>query len=271
METLAYCTTESEEIALNKRKHFLLQVSNIAISFGVEEDIVLKLYAETQYNLFEYNGCSTLPKNVSVNDMTIEFLIWEIVRTKLELVKAEAQSLTDTLTGLANRRAFDAEMSKRAKQYSRSVFLDPKSSDPDNFSLIFFDLDYFKSINDSFGHPIGDEVLKKVASVALCHIRPNDILFRYGGEEFAILVYGEMNTAYTLAERIRKSIEEINVEKLGIDLNIRTNVTASFGVNQYMWLGDSEQSVEMFITNTDVLLYTAKESGRNKTVNSEYF
>ncbi len=188
----------------------------------------------------------------------------EVAELKLKLKKALAQALTDSLTGLANRRAFDDEISKRARRHSRSIYENPENKFPENFSLILFDLDKFKSINDTFGHLVGDEILKKVASVTLEHIRANDFFVRYGGEEFAILVDGDVEIARTLAERIRVDIEKINLDEFKIDTKKRKNVTASFGISQYVWQQDSKLSLENMVKRADILLYNAKEFGRNR-------
>lgn len=120
------------------------------------------------------------------------------------------------------------------------------------------------------GHSVGDRALKEVAEVAQEHIRSTDTLVRYGGEEFAIIVTGEIRVACLLAERIGESIEKINVEKLGVDSKTRSSITASFGVSQYVWLGEQETSIEMLINGADTRLYKAKECGRNLTVSSDF-
>lgn len=194
----------------------------------------------------------------------------ENARLLLEVERLKKLAMTDPLTGLGNRYIFNEELKRKVKQYARSTHFPVSITDDDDFSLILFDLDNFKSVNDTFGHSIGDKVLKQVAEVAQEHIRPSDILVRYGGEEFAIIVTGEIRAACLLAERIRESIEKINVEKLGVDSNARSSITASFGVSQYVWLGEQGTSIDMLINGADVRLYKAKESGRNLTVSSDF-
>ncbi len=263
---------EDKATFLKERKNFSKKVHNFAELFKIDDMYVSQLFAEEQSKVLDVY-CEILPNNMSLDNPVIDILIWENVKLKLKLEASNALALTDPLTGLGNRHVFNDELNRKVKRYSRSIFPDPKNSGPDNFSLILFDLDNFKSINDTFGHLVGDKILKKVASVALEHTRSNDLLVRYGGEEFSILVDGDVDMAYTLAERIREGIKEINVDAFGIDSNIREKVTASFGVSQYTWLGDQdqEQSIEMLINGTDILLYEAKTSGRNMTVKSGYF
>ncbi len=195
----------------------------------------------------------------------------ENARLLLEIEHLKKLALTDALTGLGNRHVFDHELMRKVKQYDRSMFSsDSILMDDDNFSLILFDLDNFKSVNDTFGHSVGDRVLRKVASVALEHIRSSDVLVRYGGEEFAIIVTGEIRAACLLAERIRESIEKMNVEELGFDTKKRSNITASFGASQYVWLGEQVTSIDMLINGADIRLYKAKECGRNLTVSKDF-
>lgn len=207
------------------------------------------------------------------NGSELEKLRAENAKLLLEIEHLKKLALTDALTGLGNRYVFDDELKRKVKHYDRSMFSsDSIIMDDDNFSLILFDLDKFKSVNDTFGHSVGDKVLRKVASVALEHIRSSDVLVRYGGEEFAIIVTGEIRAACLLAERIRKSIEEINVEELGFDTRKRSNITASFGVCQYVWLGKqgAYASTDMLIGSADMRLYKAKELGRNLTVSEGF-
>lgn len=205
------------------------------------------------------------------NGSELEKFRAENAKLLLEIELLKKLALTDALTGLGNRYVFDDELKRKVKRYDRSIFSsDSIIMDEDNFSLILFDLDNFKSVNDTFGHSVGDRVLRKVASVALEHIRSSDVLVRYGGEEFAIIVTGEIRAACLLAERIRESIEKMNVEELGFDTKKRSNITASFGVSQYVWLGEQVTSIDMLINSADIRLYKAKECGRNLTVSKDF-
>lgn len=199
----------------------------------------------------------------------LDVLRTENTKLLLEIERLKDLAFTDPLTGLGNRRVFTDDLNRKVKQYARSIYSN-FIADDNNFSLILFDLDKFKSVNDTFGHSVGDKVLQEVAKVALEHIRSSDTLVRYGGEEFAIIVTGEIRVACLLAERIRESIEKINVEKLGLNPSLRSSITASFGISQYVWLGEQESSIEMLKKNADIRLYKAKESGRNLTVSSDF-
>ncbi len=153
---------------------------------------------------------------------------------------------TDSLTHIYNRLHFahflDAEIDK-AKRYKSK------------FSIIFFDLDHFKDVNDNFGHLVGDEVLECVTDIVSKANRSADIFARYGGEEFIILT-PETNLSGALihAERLRNDIEKHNFKTAG-------RVTSSFGVTEF---NPETDNVETLLERVDKALYLAKEYGRNR-------
>jgi len=149
----------------------------------------------------------------------------------------------DGLTGVANRKTFELVMQEWIV-------------DKHPFCLILFDLDNFKTINDTYGHLKGDEVLMHVASIMQIFSRAEDLCFRFGGEEFGILVKtGNIETASSLAERLRDEIE-ISENPIG------NAVTISLGIASYPV--HAQQSSEM-IAKADYALYQSKANGRNKT------
>jgi len=153
---------------------------------------------------------------------------------------------TDALTGLANRRslyeALEREVARAARMGEHS-------------SVIMADLDHFKSINDDYGHTIGDLVLASAASVFSRQSRPYDLAARYGGEEFFLLVPGtSTENAIGIAQRIRTEIAEIKVP------GCPRQITVSLGVATWM---PSEAS-EHLISRADQALYRAKNDGRNR-------
>ncbi len=167
------------------------------------------------------------------------------------LEQLRALAATDGLTGLANRRVFldrlGAEMS-RARRYAGPL------------SLLLLDVDHFKKINDTHGHPGGDEVLREVARSLKGFARETDLICRYGGEEFAALLPNtDEGGARVLAERIRAGIEA-----LAVTWETRTiPVRASFGVTTSEGEGDT---AEALVTRADQALYAAKQGGRNRVV-----
>lgn len=160
-------------------------------------------------------------------------------------------SLTDELTQLPNRRCFDGEFNKeflRAKRYKN------------NLTLVMFDIDFFKNVNDTYGHACGDYALKEISNAALQTFRKTDTVYRTGGEEFSvILTETDINQAIIPLERFRKTVETLN---LSYDDNL-VHLTVSIGACQY---DPSISSIEDFIDKTDKALYRAKNSGRNKVV-----
>jgi diguanylate cyclase (GGDEF)-like protein len=156
-------------------------------------------------------------------------------------------SITDKLTGLNNRIKIDEVLSSNLHMFERY----------DNvFSVILIDIDHFKKVNDTYGHPVGDEILKDFASILKKHARITDVVGRWGGEEFMIIASETDSVGATkFATSIKKAINEYEFPKIG-------RVTASFGLSQIS-VGDS---IEDVVNRADLALYSAKESGRNKVV-----
>jgi diguanylate cyclase (GGDEF)-like protein len=160
-----------------------------------------------------------------------------------------AKAVQDALTGTTNRAEFDREL---------VVLVSDPEQRGSECSLIVADLDFFKEINDTYGHQCGDEVLKVFARILLTHRRQADLVARYGGEEFVILLPSTpLEVAWQRAEAIRAAIANEPIP----GLRGRT-VTSSFGVTQFH-VGDSAES---FLNRADRALYIAKQQGRNRTV-----
>ena len=159
-------------------------------------------------------------------------------------VRLEALATTDGLTGLKNHRAFQDQLHEeieRATRYSTPL------------SMLMVDVDRFKTYNDTFGHPAGDLVLRKVAEILQSTCRVHDFVARYGGEEFAIiLTESDRESAIATAERLREAIEAAPWPS--------RRVTASFGVATFSPATDDTTSL---ITQADTALYAAKRNGRN--------
>ena len=177
----------------------------------------------------------------------------EIGELKRSLAQARRETMTDALTGIGNRKYFDLRL-RDAINHAKK--------EGERLSILLADIDRFKAFNDTFGHTIGDEVLKIVArSLAEC-VKGRDTPARYGGEEFAVILpQTGLRDAVTLAEHIRKGLasRKLKNRKTGEDFG---NVTISIGVAQYV-LGESR---EAFVHRADQALYRAKSTGRNKVV-----
>lgn len=168
----------------------------------------------------------------------------------------EAQKLSriDTLTELPNRRAFDEEAKKAIDLYHRET----KKGNAKPISMVVVDIDYFKKINDTYGHAGGDAVLKSVASALEKRLRSSDRIARWGGEEFGLILYGDDQTA---AVKTANALREV-VSGLTTSFDKKEiQVTASFGVTV---VGPDDLMPTQVFARADEALYRAKEAGRNR-------
>jgi len=168
-----------------------------------------------------------------------------------KLAKAEREATRDALTGLLNRRAFDANIRRLAER-------------PDlheaGLVLLMLDIDHFKRVNDTYGHPVGDLVLRLVARVLENHIKGRDIAARYGGEEFAVILPNTSLTAgATVAEQLRSLLERHPIVNRATGQRIGI-VTCSIGVAAFR----PGEAVIDLISRADRALYSAKGAGRNR-------
>jgi diguanylate cyclase (GGDEF)-like protein len=180
-------------------------------------------------------------------------LVDAIARQEELTAKLEALSITDSLTGIANRRRFDEILAQEHARLARSGA---------ELSLILLDIDHFKSYNDNYGHVMGDECLRQIARViADCTARPADLAARYGGEEFAcILPETDQSGAVAIADKIRRGIMALVIPHNGS--SVAEYVTASLGVVTVKCTPD--ESVVDIVAQVDQLLYQAKSRGRNR-------
>ena len=176
-------------------------------------------------------------------------------RDALARVRSERDNLRrdlriDALTGVLNRRSLETAIHAHFEAHER-------------FAVLFADIDHFKSINDRFGHDVGDTVLKAVAEMLKEGIRPGDAVGRYGGEEFVLLVTGAgPESARLVAERHRKTIAGIDFSGIGPD-----QVTLSIGVAVFEPEAGDE-TPEDLVKRADLALYRAKNEGRNRVMMS---
>lgn len=169
------------------------------------------------------------------------------LRAERDTFRREASH--DPLTGLSNRRALEDAVTRCVSRHER-------------FAVLFVDIDHFKSINDTFGHAIGDEVLKLVSERMTRGTRQRDVCARYGGEEFVVLLVGAADdAARRVAERHRAGVEGMRMDRPGYP----DKVTVSIGVAAFD-PGAPDASAEAFLRRADAALYEAKRSGRNCVV-----
>ena len=212
------------------------------------------------------DGVETMYQNISLNVLKqasgqsdlIVMMIYdttEVALKKKALEDSNEQlnqiSRTDPLTGINNRRHWTEQLDARLAQFKRYGNV---------CSLIMFDIDHFKRVNDNYGHVAGDQVIQMVATTAQSCIRELDCLGRYGGEEFGLLL-PETDTkgALILAERIR---EKISAQAVSTDSNTDIQVTISLGIAE---LSEQVTTEESWLEFADQALYKSKENGRNRS------
>ncbi|MFO7736820.1 MAG: GGDEF domain-containing protein [bacterium] len=165
-----------------------------------------------------------------------------------EIKKLKKEVRIDPLTGLYNRYSMKEQISNEMSRVDRYG---------ETFSLLIIDIDYFKNINDTYGHLAGDSVLAETAAIIKKSLRKSDSVFRYGGEEFlAILPATSVKGAVSTADKLRLCISEADFSDL------ERKITVSIGVSEY----SPDQSEEELIHSVDMALYDAKRNGRNRVM-----
>ncbi len=205
------------------------------------------------YGFIGFDDTKT-PRKWNEEDIRLLRLAAEMIGSYIERKKMEENmhelAIRDGLTEIFNRRYYMELAEKelvRSKRYKHSL------------SIILFDVDHFKDINDSFGHAAGDEALKELTKTSLKQLRDNDFIGRVGGEEFAItLAETDLKGAVHVAERLRKSVESVRIQIPEGTISM----TISIGVAE--WSGEEE--LTKLLARSDKMLYAAKNSGRNSVV-----
>ena len=210
------------------------------------EGISVDFRARSGNGLLKWYTCnSKLLRDEDNNPICIIGIARDITEKKKYFDKLQSEAELDPLTNVFNRRMLDylleTEITK-AENY-KSVF-----------TFIMIDLDFFKNVNDTYGHDKGDEVLKSCAEIFKNNTRQSDIIARYGGEEFVIIAPDtNPENGKMLAEKIRAVVEIY-------DFGLKDNLTASFGVSSYM----DNDTPELLMKRADKALYSAKQEGRNR-------
>jgi len=220
-----------------------------------------------QNNDFEHSGSLAgfdLPPEIldeiqkNIEDIIANFPVPE--NNKIDVIKkinfmyshTRYLSLTDHLTGLYNRRHLDNTLEReflRAKRYKNPL------------SISVIDIDFFKKVNDTYGHLCGDYILKEIAYLILETFRKTDIVFRYGGEEFVVLLTETpLDKALIPLERLRASVENYKFKFNKNDIKI----TISAGISE---INENTKTSGEFLDNADKALYEAKKTGRNQIKN----
>lgn len=182
----------------------------------------------------------------------------EVEDLRENLVRITEEASRDPLTGLANRKTFDKNMKDFMASVAKGDF---------EFSLLMLDIDHFKSFNDKHGHLVGDEVLKIVARELMNAVKGRDVVARFGGEEFAVLLPNtNLNGALIVAENLRHSIASRELTHRDTKEHYGT-ITISVGAAQYHPKGDTATSL---IKRADEALYRSKKGGRNRVTQESF-
>lgn len=210
-----------------------------------------------------YQNATLLPlKNAQGEVDHVAIIIYDVTdaaTNRLSLLNANQElsrlSITDQLTGLSNRGYLESCIKSEFERFCRTQ---QKSS------LVMLDIDYFKKVNDTHGHLVGDEVIRKISKCITMFTRTTDLAGRYGGEEFAILLINTpIGNAKIFAERLREAIENTVIQVDNLDLYVTVSLGISVSDKGYtdynQWLNDADQA-----------LYRSKERGRNQVTLADY-
>lgn len=210
-----------------------------------------KNYSDTRFEYMQ-QSCAMGPLRNENNDIKHLFIyVQDMTEVAVYEQKLLEMNMRDGLTGIFNRRFLETRLNEEFNRHKRYGGI---------FSIIMFDIDFFKRVNDTYGHQCGDFILKSISSRASSLIRNVDFLSRYGGEEFCCLLPETgIPAALTVAERFRSAIEK---QENNFDGNV-IKVTISLGVAEF---SKDLESATMLIKKADEALYRAKKEGRNKVV-----
>ncbi len=244
------------------------EVNPAVMIFDMPIEKVKEVCAVTKFDAGLLIATDEIPENLTVRAEAFDYIKKPINATELNTrVNALAKvmkykhslktiAITDELTGLYNRKylhsRLDAEIS-RAKRYGTSL------------SCVLIDIDFFKTVNDMYGYDWGDVLLKKIAQMLEALIRKEDILTRYGDEEFILVLPNTSEEqAFIFAERFRRDIEKM--EFIPASEEERHPITISGGISAYPFLENVEENSNTIIRYAEHALYSAKKRGKNQIV-----
>ena len=226
------------------------EISSINISGSTKEELDKLQTKLVKAAITIENEMTNVSKNLESGKDEVVALEKKVKNLEKELKETKLQSTKDFLTGALNRKAFAEEIKRFESWYSR---------DGKNYALVFFDIDHFKNVNDTYGHDCGDVILKTFSTLLLKLTRDSDIVCRYGGEEFIVAV--QYNDKDELNKYISRIKNVITTNKF-IYQEHKITITFSAGVQ----IRSNNKDIDETTTNADKLLYEAKESGRNKII-----
>lgn len=234
---------------------YILPSESLTFSFGepVKHSCTFTLVTEGEYmGELRFTRLNRFAiEELQIIESTILATVYPL-RNALKYHHALRSAFTDSLTGTGNRISLENSLQKE---------IDISLRYKQHLSLAMIDVDYFKSINDQFGHAAGDTVLKKIAHCIMSNCRNADHVFRYGGEEFVILfTKTHLTGALVITERLRNLIEQLECQHKGIDIS----VSISAGVSSLQHFHDLPDPSKALLDRSDKALYAAKNGGRNR-------
>ena len=215
---------------------------SLCLPFAISEELALSLliYADTKEELFRIKELIPIITNYFE-------LMEPVLQTKLLMERLKEKSLKDPMTGLFNRRFLDHYMTNEIFKH-------------DTFCVLMIDVDFFKKVNDTYGHTIGDEVIKELGKVIRTNIKGSDVASRYGGEEFTVILFDiPIEKSIDVATNIKKDFSK----KIFKSENESFSKTLSIGISSFP---DISKEPLHAIKDADTALYNAKQTGRNKVV-----
>ncbi|WP_158259816.1 GGDEF domain-containing protein [Phyllobacterium phragmitis] len=226
-------------LALHFFLRTLLTIGSVSAIEGFPRAALLSSFIKTSFWGWSEISVAILGAVVGLGLLTV---------TGADIIKGlRGERDTDALTGVLNRRGLDSQISRLLAKNSQSAA-----------SVVICDLDYFKNINDTYGHAAGDAVLVDFAEILKKNVRSSDLVGRMGGEEFVMVLAGmTVQNAYVFAERIRKTIQNRHFERVASD----QIVTCSFGITKFR----KNEDLWTAVNRADKILYAAKKAGRNRT------
>ena len=251
-QLISYFSEEAKQVVEFDGIDYLNDDQDIAIRIGRKTthrcSYTMKLEADELGDIIFYRRKRFQEKELKNLEILLSSLIYPL-RNSMNFKKALESAFTDPLTGAQNRAAMNTALSREIELAKRQGT---------SLSVIMFDADYFKNINDTHGHSHGDEVLKTLAHIAQNTIRQSDVLYRYGGEEFlVILSQTDVAGAAHLADRMREHVDALDTVN-----GKKSTVTISLGVTTL----NENDSCQSLFERADKALYQAKSAGRNRTV-----
>jgi diguanylate cyclase (GGDEF)-like protein len=240
------------EIFHKNNKNSFLNISLTVFALS-EADITEEKSKEPLKNSNEYE------KNFITNK---RFLVLDALTHLSNTVIKELEETQDKLKDLASRDYLTELYNRRYFNEVSQGILEVAQREKKECSVVMIDIDNFKNINDTYGHSVGDRIIKELAHILIENTRDSDIVSRFGGEEFALLFpLTTVDGAFTIAEKLRTAIEN---KEITIDNNKHINFTISIGIDRIDY--SDKNTLDKALDRADKALYKAKETGRNKTV-----